>query len=761
LFYNNNMDYLLLTTNDYLLLTDNSKLILSAFSYSNYGWTSELLRIDADKVIGTADLNNFPVLINQDALGTSTFGTAIWSNSQGQEINTNRFLSDANLQGYWRFENDVTDTSSNSYDLTASGTPTYTSGKFNQSIVLNGSSQYAEIADASASNLEISSDQTWSVWVNPDTIPSSYGYRIIHKAKLSNAGNRHEMYIDHNDPGDVVFWLGGLTTNFNVVSSNKVSAGQWNHIAGVYDSSSNKLKVFVNGIKTEATASGTAGDSDANFVIGASRFGSGDSIAQWFDGQIDDIAILDRALSDTEVLEIYKGGADIRFSTDSVGLNELDYEVVNWNTNAQEGEIWVKFGTVQATTNTDFYMWYDNGTATSASNGTAVWSNGFQAVYHLNNGGAAALDSTSNNYTVTAGTSVPAQADGQVGSAVDFEESASEYMSIADASAPNLEIDQDQTWFAWIKPEVMPQNGKRVFGKRNLGKKSILFSSSSPRFELAGLATNENVTSTESLSAGNWYNLVGVYNSTESKIKIYVNKIKTEATASGTATDTNDIFSIAAEGSNGQYFDGVIDEVYITNDAKTDGWIATYYNNTHDPATFFITSTDFTRAISDNLSITDIIYRESNFFRQETNVINLTDDVVRTHDVIATVAQDTIGITDFVDLISLSVIKVAQDVVGITDEVIRQADFSRQNVNTVTATDIINRTADYNRDLSNTITLTDIILGTRILGVSITDTINITDTTTYKKISNQVENPIIKFMQIDEIKPTIYNITNG
>lgn len=533
------MDYLLLTTNDYLLLTDDSsKLILSAFSYSNYGWTGSQLTIDATKVSGTADLLNFPVLVSDVSLGSTGLGTSIWSLTQSD-------------------------------------------------------------------------------------------------------------------------------------------------------------------------------------------------------------------------------GADIRFSTDSVGTNPLDYELVNWATATQQGEVWVKLGTVHATANTSFYIWYNNGTATTTSNGTAVWSNGFQAVYHLNNGGGSALDSTYNNYTVTAGTSVPTQADGQVGSAVDFEASNSQFMSIADASSPNLEISQDQTWFAWIKPEVMPQNGKRVMGKRLNGKKSILFSASAPRYELAGLTTNEAVTSTESLSAGNWYNIVGVYNSTESKIKVYVNKIKTEVTASGSATDTNDIFSIAAEGSNGQYFDGIIDEVYITNDAKTDGWIETYYNNTYDPYTFFVGGVDYTANLLDNLSITDIIYRESNFFRQETNVINLTDDVVRTYDVIATVAQDTIGITDSIDLISLLVVTVAQDTVGITDEVVRQAEFSRQNINTVTATDIVDRVATFDRNLTNNVSLTDSILGSIQIGRSIIDTINVTDTTTYKKITSDVENPIIKFMQIDEIKPTIYNITNG
>lgn len=544
------MDYLLLTTNDYLLLTDDSKLILSAFSYSNYGWTSSILEVDATQVAGTTDLTNFPVLVSDVSLGSTGLGTSIWSLTQSD-------------------------------------------------------------------------------------------------------------------------------------------------------------------------------------------------------------------------------GADIRFSSDSLGTNPLDYELVNWDTTAEEGEVWVKLGTLQATANTQFYIWYDNGTATSASNGTAVWSNNYQAVYHLGNGGTSAPDSSYNNYTLNPGTSVPTQVDGQVGSAVDFNGS-TQYMSIADGSAPNLEISSDQAWSAWVYLDTLPSTyGYRVMHKAKLSnaanRHEMYIDHTNPGkviYWLGGLSTNVNVISTGSVSASTWTHIAGVYDSTNSKLKVFINGVKTEVTASGTVGDSNaDLIMAASRFGSGdsiaQWFNGAIDEVFISNDAKTDEWIQTYYNNTNDPFAFYVGGVEYTANLSDNLSMTDIIYRESNFFRQETNVINLTDDVVRTHDVIATVAQDTIGITDFIDLISLLVIKVAQDTVGITDDVIRRAEFSRQNINTVTATDIIDRVATFDRNLTNNVSLTDSILGSIQIGRSIIDTINVTDTTTYRKITSDVENPIIKFMQIDEIKPTIYNITNG
>jgi len=211
-----------------------------------------------------------------------------------------------NLQGYWKLNGNANDESTNSYNLTANGSPTYTAGIFNDAVTLNGSSQYLSIADASCPNLEISTSQSWSVWIKPDTSPSTYSYRIINKGKLSLPNNRHEISLGTDDK--VTFWLGGLTTNFNVTSSNTVNIGKWNSIVAIYDSSSTKLKVFVNGVKTEVTASGTVADSDANFLIGASSFGSGDTVAQWFDGQIDDVAIYNTALTDAQARNIYNTG---------------------------------------------------------------------------------------------------------------------------------------------------------------------------------------------------------------------------------------------------------------------------------------------------------------------------------------------------------------------------------------------------------------------------------------------------------------------
>ena len=51
------------------------------------------------------------------------------------EVNSG-YVSDANLQGYWRFEGNGDDTSSNNYDLTAVNSPSYDTGQFGSGVDL-------------------------------------------------------------------------------------------------------------------------------------------------------------------------------------------------------------------------------------------------------------------------------------------------------------------------------------------------------------------------------------------------------------------------------------------------------------------------------------------------------------------------------------------------------------------------------------------------------------------------------------------------
>lgn len=149
----------------------------------------------------------------------------------------------------------------------------------------SGSSQYASIADASCPNLEITGSQTWEAWVKPESFSSS----MTVMAKTNSAGTvLKRLFL--GSTGTVQIALSGLATNIACTTTDTISTGVWTHLAGVYDSASSKLQVFINGtLNKEVTASGSTSDSNATFAIGAQKDLAGSEL--YFDGLVDECRI--------------------------------------------------------------------------------------------------------------------------------------------------------------------------------------------------------------------------------------------------------------------------------------------------------------------------------------------------------------------------------------------------------------------------------------------------------------------------------------
>jgi len=204
-------------------------------------------------------------------------------------------------------------------------------------------------------------------------------------------------------------------------------------------------------------------------------------------------------------------------------------------------------------------------------------------LYFNEGSGQSPKDSSGRGHTVTRanGTGVESSdpawtSSGRFGSALDFTASEFDYVRVIDGSG-TLSLDgMDQlTVEMWIKPEVDYPSGTQANfqGKRD--------HSTGRPYNMYFHATGENLrfsTSTSSggvllnttditLSANTWYHIAGVYDGTT--MTIYINAVsKASASQSGTIDDNSDDVRI---GSNvTQYgFDGIIDEVRISDIART------------------------------------------------------------------------------------------------------------------------------------------------------------------------------------------------
>ena len=212
------------------------------------------------------------------------------------ELSSTSLFNDSALKGYWKLEN-VNDSGPSGYTLTNNNTVTFVSAMFNNgaSVATSGTKWLSRAFASGIANLITTGSHSISLWIKaPSETPEGSIFRIDGGTPLD------DIYITSGTPH---MRRTGLTTNTDVGSSVTLSSNTWYHIVGIYDSANSKLKIWVNGVKTEVTASGS-GDAlgSASLNIGAAAGGS-----NGFDGIIDDVAFFNRALTDAEVTALYTG----------------------------------------------------------------------------------------------------------------------------------------------------------------------------------------------------------------------------------------------------------------------------------------------------------------------------------------------------------------------------------------------------------------------------------------------------------------------
>ena len=214
---------------------------------------------------------------------------------------------DTGLVGHWTFDgNDVDwgntsteikDVSGKGNDGDASGLTTASAvrGKLGQALSFDGSSDYV------ASDVPVSGNITLAAWIYPTSGSGEYS-GIITRPNQYTYGNYKVMF---RSGGQYIQFLfdGGSSHVTHAISLN-----QWTHVAVSFDDSANTVSMYLNGsIDTADTE--TASMSTANGYYGT-LIGAGNTVYSdvYFEGKIDDVRIYNRALSATEVANLYNVG---------------------------------------------------------------------------------------------------------------------------------------------------------------------------------------------------------------------------------------------------------------------------------------------------------------------------------------------------------------------------------------------------------------------------------------------------------------------
>ena len=188
--------------------------------------------------------------------------------------------SDPNLVALYEFEGNALD-SAGDHHATAAGAPQYTDGKIGQAISLDGFVDYVVHP--------FDAEETWpfstvSLWVKTDSLAQAGWLGLFNN---NSSGSDFQIDVDGSDPGFYRYsGEGGGSGLLGLVKND------WVHLAMSCDGT--QTRIYYNGLFVMSID--VANTLYGQFAVGVSR-----NMNTTFAGQIDDVRVYNRALSDAEI----------------------------------------------------------------------------------------------------------------------------------------------------------------------------------------------------------------------------------------------------------------------------------------------------------------------------------------------------------------------------------------------------------------------------------------------------------------------------
>ena len=220
------------------------------------------------------------------------------------------------LLAYYAFDGNTNDMSGNGNDAINHGANT-TEDRFgnpDSAILLTdnygpyGGGNYVELSDI----VEGLNSLTISMWVNEYEIGYQHGesylmFGVHHLDRVSIHHNRGGVL---GDLGKIDFTISNTVEREVTLSVdfNEAWQGEFQHYAMVYDGENGLFQAYLNGdlIGEQSISTAPITTTGNNYAgLGIHWFDSGDSNSTRFNGAFDDVFIYDRALSTTEIKDIY------------------------------------------------------------------------------------------------------------------------------------------------------------------------------------------------------------------------------------------------------------------------------------------------------------------------------------------------------------------------------------------------------------------------------------------------------------------------
>jgi len=204
----------------------------------------------------------------------------------------------ADAIAYYRFENSALTTDSAGTNTLSNTSVTDTTGKYGGAGAFNGSSAFLTAPDTAA--LDLTGSHSISCWLNTNV--NNTAESIVEKY---SGGNGYYFRLDGS--GKLVFGnqASAGANSHSVTGNTAVGTNTWRHVVATYDGTN--LRVYLDGVSDATAVAHTGANTASTALLNISR--RGDSNASlFFNGELDDICIFTKALSQAEITSLFEAG---------------------------------------------------------------------------------------------------------------------------------------------------------------------------------------------------------------------------------------------------------------------------------------------------------------------------------------------------------------------------------------------------------------------------------------------------------------------
>lgn len=209
------------------------------------------------------------------------------------------------LVGWWPFNGNANDESGNGNNGTVNGA-TLTTDRFGvaaEAYNFDGVDDYIDIGNNNNLNSNIISISVWYNALDYGSAAQGYQGNLVSKREQSGWGGAYQLALASN-PINLVYapyTIGGQNGN---VYSTEQAIGQWVHVVYVHDLVS--ARIYINGILSGTTIVSGGLTPNTLPVWFGSRPNAGVNSC-FLNGQLDDIGIWNRALTEAEIATLFAG----------------------------------------------------------------------------------------------------------------------------------------------------------------------------------------------------------------------------------------------------------------------------------------------------------------------------------------------------------------------------------------------------------------------------------------------------------------------